>query len=167
VRKLILSLEPDEQSHKGHLLLSYNIKEEEVSFGIDSRFIKRTDTMRLYISKDKTIGDIQEDFNTSYPFLKLEFYKRQKGHYEIGARKPLSSAIRLEVAGMKEDDAELDIKDEMTVADLEETFRDKYGLSVQVSRKSGIFWLETTMTDNWSLQKQNEHGKEISFSKVD
>jgi hypothetical protein len=33
---------------------------------------------------------------------------------------------------------------------------------VQVSRKSGTLWLETTMTDSWTLGQQNEHGRELS-----
>jgi hypothetical protein len=36
------------------------------------------------------------------------------------------------------------------------------GLYVQVFRKSGKVWLETTATDNWSLYKQNEEGQELS-----
>ena len=46
--------------------------------------------------------------------------------------------------------------------ELEKIFKDQFGLAVQVFRKSGNLWLETTMTDNWTLQQQNNHGKEIS-----
>jgi hypothetical protein len=34
-----------------------------------------------------------------------------------------------------------------------------------VFRKSGNLWLETTMTDDWTLQQQNDHGYEISTGK--
>jgi hypothetical protein len=27
-----------------------------------------------------------------------------------------------------------------------------------------MLWLETTMTDNWTLQKQNENGREVSIT---
>jgi hypothetical protein len=37
-----------------------------------------------------------------------------------------------------------------------------YGLSVQVFRKSGNVWLETSATDNWTLRQQNNEGAELS-----
>jgi hypothetical protein len=50
----------------------------------------------------------------------------------------------------------------MTVIELEKTFEEMLGLSVLVYRKSGKLWLETTMTDNWTLAQQNENGRQIS-----
>lgn len=49
----------------------------------------------------------------------------------------------------------------MTVSELEQHFADVYGLSVQVFRKSGEVWLETTTTDNWSLEKQNQEAIDL------
>jgi len=45
---------------------------------------------------------------------------------------------------------------------LEKSFYDRFDMLVQVSRKSGSIWLETTMTDNWTLKQQNDHGRELS-----
>ena len=42
----------------------------------------------------------------------------------------------------------------MSVYELERSFKNLFGLNVQVSRKAGMIWLETTKTDKWSLQKQ-------------
>ena len=50
----------------------------------------------------------------------------------------------------------------MTVGELENIFKDQFGANVQVSRKSGSLWLETTLTDKWTLLQQNEQGKELS-----
>jgi len=50
----------------------------------------------------------------------------------------------------------------MTVAELEKMITEKYGMNVQVVRRSGNIWLETTMTDDWTLQQQNDHGREIT-----
>jgi hypothetical protein len=51
---------------------------------------------------------------------------------------------------------------EMRVADLESGFLSIYGLVVQVLRKSGKVWLETTLTDNWTLNEQNKQGEALS-----
>ena len=62
-------------------------------------------------------------------------------------------------------DGDIQINEEMKVIELEKLFKDKFKLAVQVFRKSGNLWLETTMTDNWTLAQQNNHGREISTGK--
>ena len=116
--------------------------------------------MLLDISKHKTIHDIQQDFNLRFPFLKLEFYHPAD---PAKAKKHLPHSTLLSAAGLKNGNPIMEVENGMTVAELERKFRSEYGLDVQVSRKSGLLWLETTMTDNWSLEKQNEHGMEISL----
>ena len=37
-----------------------------------------------------------------------------------------------------------------------------FGLSAQVFRLSGDVWLETTSTDNWTLEEQNSTGQEAA-----
>ena len=117
--------------------------------------------MRLAISKDRTISDVQRDFNGQYPFLKLEFYKIQKSDPSQLIKKYLPGSMLFKAAGIGKDGI-LEIKDEMKVSELEKIFFQRFGLRSRVSRKSGMIWLETTMTDNWSLAKQNEYGREIT-----
>ena len=50
----------------------------------------------------------------------------------------------------------------MTVTELERQFRELYGLHVLVFRKSGKVWLETTVTDGWTLAEQNNQGEALS-----
>lgn len=57
---------------------------------------------------------------------------------------------------------EIILNDEMTVGELEQKFKEQFDLNVQVFRKHGNSWIETTVTDNWSLQKQNEEGRVLS-----
>jgi hypothetical protein len=56
----------------------------------------------------------------------------------------------------------IEFHDTTSVQDLEQLIWDAFGLSVQVFRKSGNLWLETTVTDQWSLAYQNEQGRELS-----
>jgi hypothetical protein len=60
-------------------------------------------------------------------------------------------------------DGIIEIDGKMKVKELEKTFADQFKLNVQVFRRSGNFWLQTSMTDDWTLQNQNEHGMEISL----
>ena len=38
-------------------------------------------------------------------------------------------------------------------------------VQAQLFRRSGNLWLDTTITDLWTLQRQNEHVREISTDK--
>lgn len=59
------------------------------------------------------------------------------------------------------EDGNITITPHMTVNNLEQTFGDIYGLSVQVFRKSGNAWLETIETDGLTLEEQNKIGEEL------
>jgi hypothetical protein len=43
---------------------------------------------------------------------------------------------------------------------VENAFEEMYGLSVQVFRKSGNTWLQTTTSDSWTLNEQNQKALE-------
>jgi hypothetical protein len=119
----------------------------------------------LQITHKRSINEVQQDFNIQYPFLKIEFYKANHSlqHSDASAkRQHLINTLPIKNAGLVKDGT-IEIHDAMTVGQLEDIFRTEFGLSAQVSRKSGILWLETTMTDNWTLKQQNEHGKELSI----
>jgi hypothetical protein len=114
--------------------------------------------MLLYILSNKTISDVQKDFNSAYPFLKIDFYKTVEPGF---SRKHLAPTMAVKGAGLKHEGV-LEVTDLMTVGQLEKTFKEKFGLQVQVSRKSGNLWLETTISDTWTLKQQNDHGRELS-----
>lgn len=122
--------------------------------------------MLLAISKEKTIRDVQLEFSSQFPFLKLEFYKRENSDPALPVKKHLQHSLMLKQAGLK-NSGTLEIQNETTVMVLEKMFYSNFGLDVQVLRKSGMLWLETTVTDKWTLQKQNEHGREISLTPND
>lgn len=124
-------------------------------------------TMQLKITPDRFISEIQKDFTDNFPFLKLEFFNNKSfARNDFSASQIISRNRKLgeTQTGIKEDIIE--IEESMKVSELEKIFKDKFKLAVQVFRKSGNLWLETTMTDNWSLLQQNNHGREISTNKI-
>jgi len=122
--------------------------------------------MTLAISNEKTTGDLQQSFSLKYPFLRLDFYRLVKTDPTMPVKKHLPPATLLRASGLINPGI-LEITDEMTVGELEKAFLKNFGLDVQVSRKCGMLWIETTMTNKWSLFKQNEHGREISLTSLD
>ena len=121
--------------------------------------------MRLEIYEERLIKEVQKDFTSAYPFLKIEFFKngaiRQDRYL---AKQKIDSQQKLKYSWFwKKDKGCLEIEDSLSVLELENAFMDEFVLSAQVYRKSGNVWLETTMTDNWTLKQQNDHGREISM----
>jgi hypothetical protein len=114
--------------------------------------------MILHILQNRTLKEAQDEFNSAYPFLRIEFYRNTEPGF---ARRHLKNSMLLTAAGLKQN-GDIEINDLMTVGQLENIFREQFGLQVQVSRRSGTLWLETTMTDNWTLKQQNDHGRELS-----
>jgi hypothetical protein len=120
--------------------------------------------MNLEINGERLISQIQKDFCAVYPFLKIEFFRNGKTRRErYPASQLIASTLPLKNAWhKKKDKGSLDINDNTTVTDFENALIDQYGLSAQVFRRSGNLWLETTITDYWTLKQQNDHGREIS-----
>ena len=109
------------------------------------------------------VAEVQRIFHQTYPFLKLVFFK--KAHDE-GA--PSMAADQLEATGnfadigMRGDGGSISIAPSRTVAELEMEMEERCGLHVQVFRKSDNLWIQTSVSDHWTLARQNEDGKEIS-----
>jgi hypothetical protein len=120
--------------------------------------------MQLEIYAERLITEVQEDFTSTYPFLKIEFFKNGTVRQDrYPAKQKIDHLQKLKYAWCrKKDKGFLEIKDSLSVLELENEFMDQFGLSAQVYRKSGRIWLETTMTDSWTLKQQNDQGKEIT-----
>lgn len=120
--------------------------------------------MDLKIEKGNLIKDIQKEFNVAYPFLKIEFFKlpfherkrKLQKNEKITRTEPVSKSEKFLKSGT------IDIDNKRTAAELENDFWEIFGLSIKLFRKSGSLWIETTLTDNWSLEKQNEEGAFMS-----
>ena len=122
--------------------------------------------MRLHISHNCLISDIQKEFNKVFPFLKIEFFnKKSLASSNFSARQLIPQNQKIGDSQLAITGGDIEIDEEMKVNELENIFKNQFNLAVQVFRKSGNLWLETTMTDNWTLQQQNNHGREISTGK--
>ena len=119
--------------------------------------------MKMLISDTKQVRTLQKQFEAEFPHLRLEFFAKYHDRGEsspwdekVDAQKTLGEFRRKHITG------KIEIVPEMSVAREEALFREAFGLSVQVFRRSGNAWLETTPTDNWSLAKQEEQGKAMA-----
>lgn len=119
--------------------------------------------VKLYISPSRYIYELQHEFNHAFPFLRLEFFRIHRIEAAADAMQVVTKTSLLRAAGVKSCGYVM-ITAQTTVAELITQLKENYGLIAQVIRQSGTVWLETTMTEEWTLVRQNEHGRELSSS---
>lgn len=119
--------------------------------------------MEIIINDGRKIADLQKEFNEVYPFLKIEFFTVAHNKNQLSSLKDMLPKERLLGSFRKNHNAgTMVLEASKTVFEIEEEFEKKFGLNVQVFRKSGSLWIETSLTDKWSLSLQNSEGYEIS-----
>jgi hypothetical protein len=118
--------------------------------------------MHLKITPNKQVGELVEEFQQFFPYLKLSFYSSKDGVNGHGKGKPVNAQTTLKEISRNIADGVVDVSGGVSVRQLEKTFNDSFFLNVQVQRRSGNIWLETTITDNWTLEHQNDHGRDIT-----
>jgi len=112
--------------------------------------------MNIEYSASTELKDLQKAFNGYYPYLKLDF---MPGNADLAAK-------TLQQINYSIGSGCLAITDDMTVAQLEDYFLNTLHLRVRVLRKSGNIWMQTTITNSWTLAHQNAQAREISPAPV-
>jgi len=120
----------------------------------------------MIVNKQKSLKQIQEEFQNLFPFLKIEFYSgsHKKGEGSDQKKKLDNNLTVGEVSRHTGNESSITIDGSMKVSEFEKKFKDTLGLSVQVFRRSNNLWLQTTITDGWSLSKQNQNAIEMNVA---
>ncbi len=114
----------------------------------------------MIITDNKTLFDVKREFSQKFPYLKLEFYAKEHKEGE-GSEDQLKIDGDLTIGSISSthEEGDLSINGHLKVGTFERMFFEKYGLNVQVFRKSGTIWLQTIKTDDWTLAEQNSRGE--------
>ena len=123
--------------------------------------------MKIQIKADTKFSDVQKKFTASHPFLKVEFYKEKYSENEVSTKDRMDSDKIISEQSKKFKPDSLDINKNRTVAEVEKEFYKHFGITMQVSRKSGNIWIETSKTDDRTLEAQNQLGESMSSQHVD
>lgn len=124
--------------------------------------------MKLSITKVSKIKDLQEKFTAVYPFLKIEFYTQPHEKNQLSVQKDKISPQKvISKIGRYSKADQVNIDGNRTVAEVEHEFYEKFGIAMQVSRRTRNVWIETSLTDNRTLEMQNKQGEESTISLAD
>lgn len=119
--------------------------------------------MKINIDNSTGLEAVKEEFSGAFPFLRIEFFKEA---HDDGVASPRSDMITedLTIGDIRSisNKGEIEINGNLKVGVLEQELKSRFGIHAQVFRKSGKLWLETSVTDQWTLNEQNETGKEMS-----
>ncbi len=124
--------------------------------------------MKLLLTFSKTVADIQEAFIELFPHLKIEFFTRPHEQEAASWSKYMifdSSQTLKEIGMLKE--GVITLSDDTITGEFEQFLSVRYGLFVQVFRKSMGTWLQSTQTDKWTLGEQERRGKESATTVVE
>jgi len=112
--------------------------------------------MKLDIAPDRTIGALQTDFSEAFPGLKIVFFSKPHHAYKGSAAKFLIQEPDMPLQQLSPNlkSGYILVEHDMVVWQLERLFETEYALHVQVFRKSGRTWLETSVSDDLTLEQQ-------------
>jgi hypothetical protein len=117
--------------------------------------------MKIEVNADKSITQLQQEFSTRFPYLKLVFFSKKHDAYKGTPAKSMITDRDQKLGDIekKPTSGVLFIEANMPTWQVERLFEQEFGLHVQVFRKSGNTWLETSVSDDLTLEDQNAKGK--------
>jgi hypothetical protein len=117
---------------------------------------------KLSISDSQKLKEIKDAFSAKFPHLKIEFFADEHKVGEANSRKAMyDDSLTLKSIRKNHMAGELSIDGHQKTSTFENNFHDHFGVTIQVYRKSGNIWIQTTTTDDWSLTHQENTGKEF------
>lgn len=112
--------------------------------------------MELTICQHTSVKDLQDQFSYYFPFLQIEFYRSAASRKKsVLKQEKVAGDERVKQLMKPYNPCKVKIDRETTVSELEKMFRSN-GLNVHVYRKFGTFWIQTSLTNDWTLHRQND-----------
>ncbi|MCD2422139.1 hypothetical protein LQ567_05150 [Niabella pedocola] len=119
--------------------------------------------MKIDIHQLSTIGDIQDQFQKLFPYLKLDCYIHPHLRGQASpARDKLGKGLLFKDVAPLKGIRPFSFTAGATVADFEAEFFRNTGIAAQVARASAGIWIQTTGTDLLTLEEQNKKGYDDS-----
>jgi hypothetical protein len=110
----------------------------------------------IAITDERKLHGVQKELNDAFPDLKIEFFARPHSSSGTPSKKFVKGISRkISDCRIIHTEGHIELNSAMTVRELEDVFRDKFGLSVQLFCKSDRDWIEIAATATWTLEKQN------------
>jgi hypothetical protein len=112
--------------------------------------------MIIELKSEMMLMDLKKQFHSYYPHLKIEFFSEVRNESGRNSKAQMLSNETV-LSGMGSFvPTQIEFSGDTTVAAFEAMFANQAGLNVQVFRKSGNVYLETSNTDDWTLDQEHK-----------
>lgn len=116
--------------------------------------------MYLHIHDNRTLRELQEDFISVFPYLRLEFFsKPHKPGFASPEKNKLNSFLQIVAVRNHHRNGALEVNEHNTAEELEQLLQHEYHLAAQVYHFTKAGWIVTDVTDKVTLKELNEQGK--------
>lgn len=116
--------------------------------------------MVIQINDSKTVQEIQQEFSTRFPYLKLEFFYAPHMREEPSNDTPCHPGNTLGEIRKRHIHGIIEISPERETGSVEQEFERRFDLHVQIYRLHADQWIQTAGTDILTLKEQNEIAKD-------
>ncbi|MES2565859.1 MAG: hypothetical protein V4565_03270 [Bacteroidota bacterium] len=119
--------------------------------------------MTIEINNHRKIFAIQKEFSELFPFLKIEFHEKPNKHGGPPSLKLVKSSSKtLSDCRNIHNEGIISITPLMSTGELKQSFRDNFGLTIELSQKtSNHMWRKILADENAVLDELN---KEAAYS---
>src|SRR5215207_3658831 len=117
----------------------------------------------MNIHKETLIANIQNEFNSRYSFLWIDFYHTANPQSFSKAKKVGPETSIKEISRLYCTKA-IDISGKREVSEVLSDVKNILGLEAHILRKCGNVWVGTTLTEHWTLERQNLEGALIEIN---
>lgn len=118
--------------------------------------------MIIEINKESRLIDIQKSFSNNFPFLRLQFY-RQIGNHKQQSEKYITDVhTQISDICLLHRNCFLEVHYWQKTHTVEKLFRDRCGLHVHIFRQHGEHWIQTSGTEELTLEEQNNKGRKAT-----
>jgi hypothetical protein len=120
--------------------------------------------MKIEINNQRKIFAIEGEFSRVFQNLKIKFFAKPDVVGGAPSVKLVAADKSLESCRSVHNDGIMVITASMTIDNVKQNFRDVFGLSVQILKKSGTDWVVIVENENFTLE---EHNKPPQSSAID
>jgi hypothetical protein len=118
--------------------------------------------MKIEINNHRKIYAIQKEFAALFPCLKIEFHEKPHTHSGPPSQKLVKSSSKcLSECRTLHNDGFISITPLMSTGDLKQSFRDSFGLTIEIYQRTGRTWRQISVAENYILDDLN---KEAAYS---
>jgi hypothetical protein len=122
--------------------------------------------MKFVLKDNLKLSEIQAMFHQQFTSLKLEFFEFKTGSERIFSKKNMISDTNRTIGSVrkKANSVPISFNGNQKVSTLESSFLKNHGLNIQIFRRSGKNWIETSSSDELTLASLNKRGIEALHS---